>query len=96
MSSAAPIFLATAEAHACAESAAWAQFSAARDSSEFHASWLGILCAQLQHVDGAMLVLASAEGDGYGAAAVWPDATRDMRYLAPVAERTLKERRGLV
>ena len=96
VSSAAPIFLATAEAHARAESAAWAQFSAARDSSEFHASWLGILCAQIRRVDGAMLVLRSADGDGYGAAAVWPDAARDMRYLAPVAERTLKERRGLV
>lgn len=96
MSSAAPIFLVTAEAHARAESAAWAQFSAARDPGEFHASWLGILCAQIHHVAGAMLVLSSAEGDGYGAAAVWPDATRDMRYLGPVAERALKERRGLV
>ena len=33
---------------------------------------------------------------GYGAAAVWPDARRDMQYLGPVAQRTLKERRGLV
>ena len=96
MSSGAPIFSASAQAHAHAESAVWARFSAAREPSEFYASWLGILCVQIQHVDGGLLLLAGQDGAAYGAAAVWPDAERDMRYLAPVAERALKERRGLV
>jgi multidrug resistance efflux pump len=96
VSAEAAIFATAAQAHARAESAAWAQFSAAREPSEFHASWLGILCTQIQRVDGALLVLGGQAGAGYTAAAVWPQATRDMRHLAPVAERTLKERRGLV
>ena len=96
MSSGAPIFSAAAQEHARAESAVWARFSAAREPSDFYASWLGILCVQIQRVDGALLLLAGQDGAAYGAAAVWPDAERDMRYLAPVAERALKERRGLV
>src|SRR5207237_6354814 len=32
----------------------------------------------------------------YTPAAIWPDASRDLRYLGPAAERALKERRGIV
>lgn len=96
MSSAAPIYSLMNEARARAESAAWAQFSSPRDRAEFCASWLTILCAQLEQVFGAVVLLNAEEGSGYTPAAVWPDASRNMQYLAPVAERTLKERRGVV
>jgi hypothetical protein len=95
MSTAAPIYSLMNDARARAESAAWAQFSSPRDRSEFCASWLAILCAQLEDVFGAV-VLLSAEGGGFAPAAVWPDASRNMQYLGPVAERTLRERRGVV
>jgi hypothetical protein len=95
MVSTAPIYSLANEARARAESAAWDQFSSPKDSAEFFASWLAILCAQIDRVNGALLVLGD-QGGGYGAAAVWPDASRNMHYLGSAAERTLKERRGIV
>lgn len=96
MVSTAPIYSLASEANARAESAAWAQFSSPKDHAEFCASWLAILCAQIERVHGALLVLGPDQEGGYGAAAVWPDASRNMQYLGPAAERALKERRGMV
>jgi multidrug resistance efflux pump len=92
----APIFSFVTDDRSRAEAAAWAQFSAPKDQAEFCASWLAILCTQIERVSGALLVLGPDAEGGYGAAAVWPDARRDMQYLGPMAQRTLKERRGLV
>lgn len=91
----APIY-ALAEDPARAESVAWARFSAAKNRAEFCESWLAILCAQIGGVNCALLLLGP-DGDGaFTPAAVWPDPSRNMQYLAAAAERTLKERRGVV
>jgi RND family efflux transporter MFP subunit len=90
----APIYSLATDARA--EAAAWARFSSARDASEFCASWLAILCTQIGRANGALLLLGP-EGDGaFRAAAVWPDPARNMQYLAPAAEKSLQERRGIV
>jgi RND family efflux transporter MFP subunit len=47
-------------------------------------------------VSGALLLLGSEDEGTYAAAAVWPDATRNLQALGPAAERALKERRGIV
>ena len=52
----APIYSLTEDATR-AESAAWARFSAAKDSAEFCTSWLAILCMQIERVGGALLLL---------------------------------------
>jgi RND family efflux transporter MFP subunit len=97
MASAAPIYSFSTEEHArAAESAAWARFSAASDAGEFCAGWLGILCAQIEQVNGALLLLGPEADGAYRAAAVWPDPSRDMGYLTPAAERALSERRAVV
>lgn len=96
MVSTAPVYSLANEARARAESAAWAQFSSPRDHAEFCASWLAIVCTQIERVNGALLVLGPDQRGGYGAAAVWPDASRNMQYLGSAAERTLQERRGIV
>ncbi len=96
MVSTAPVYSLANEARARAESAAWAQFSSPRDHAEFCASWLAIVCTQIERVNGALLVLGPDEKGGYAAAAVWPDASRNMQYLGSAAERTLHERRGIV
>jgi RND family efflux transporter MFP subunit len=96
MSSSAPIFSVNDDARARAESAAWAQFAAAKDSADYCTGWLAILCSQIERVKGALVVLGPDSQGSYAAAAVWPDASQDMTHLGPVAERTLKERRGLV
>jgi len=91
----APIYSLTEDATR-AESAAWARFSAAKDSSEFCASWLAILCMQIERVGGALLLLGPDPKGSYVPAAVWPHAGRDLQYLTPAAERTLNEKRGIV
>ena len=96
MVSNAPIYSQANEERAQAESADWARFSSPRDTSEFCASWLAILCSQIDRVSGALLVLGPDQDGGYSAAAVWPDASRNMKYLSSAAEKALKERRGIV
>jgi len=79
-----------------AESIAWARFSAARERGEFHSSWLAVLCAQIDRVHAALLILGPDHDGAFTPAAVWPDATRDLQYLTPAAERVLTDRKGVV
>jgi hypothetical protein len=67
-----------------------------RDAGEFYRSWLAILCTQIDHVSGALLLLGTEHENSFAAVAVWPDATRNMQFLAQAAEQALKERRGVV
>ncbi|MGH8689044.1 MAG: efflux RND transporter periplasmic adaptor subunit [Burkholderiales bacterium] len=96
MAGTAPIYSLTSDDHVRAEAAAWAKFSSARNASEFCASWLAIVCGQIDRVGGALLLLGPDPQGAYTAAAVWPDPERDMKYLSPAAERALKDRRGIV
>lgn len=96
MASAASVYSLVQEDRTRAESAAWAQFASPGSANEFNTSWLGILCAQVEHVRGALLLLRADGDGGFVAAAVWPDASRSMHYLAPTAEKTLRERVGVV
>jgi biotin carboxyl carrier protein len=96
MSAAAPIYSLVDEARSRAESAAWAQFSSPRDRAEFCASWLAILCTQVERVSSALLLVAPRADEGFVPAAMWPDASRNLQYLGPTAQRALTERRGIV
>ena len=91
----APIYSLTADGTR-AEAAAWASFSAAKDTSEFCQSWLAIVCLQIERVGGALLLLGPDASGAYVPAAVWPHIGRDLQYLSPAAERALSERRGIV
>src|SRR2546426_7359070 len=82
MAGPAPIYSLATDDHARAEATAWARFSSARDAAEFCASWLAILCAQVGRVNGALLLLGPERDGAFRAAASWPDATRNMQYLA--------------
>ncbi|SFI60239.1 HlyD family efflux transporter periplasmic adaptor subunit [Bradyrhizobium sp. cf659] len=95
MVDAAPFYSAVEDAIR-AESAAWARFSAAKDSAEFCASWLTILCLQIERVGGGLLLLGPNAEGAYTPAALWPHAGRDLQHLSPAAERALSERRGVV
>ena len=79
-----------------AESAAWSAFVAASSADQFFASWLAILCAQVEQVLGALLLTRSEHETTYVPAAIWPDPAHDMTYLAPTAQRALAERTGIV
>jgi len=90
--------LADAQAHAgaAAPAALWDTFAAATSLDQFYLAWLGILCEQIDHVRGALLLVASEQENTYVPGAVWPDPGRDMAYLAPTAQRALAERQGVV
>jgi len=100
VSSAAPIHApaegAQSQAQAQDDAAAWSSFSAPASTVEFCASWLAILCAQIDRVSGALIVLGPDAGGGFNAVAVWPDVSRNMQYLGSAAEKVLTQRRGLV
>jgi len=68
----------------------------AKDGTEFCASWLAILCMQIERVGAGLLLLGPDKDGSYVPAAVWPHAGRDMQYLSPAAERALTERSGIV
>ncbi|MFG6433442.1 HlyD family efflux transporter periplasmic adaptor subunit [Roseateles sp. LYH14W] len=72
----------------------WARFAAARDEAEFDKTWLALLCAQIAHVESALLVRGSAGQGGFAAAASWPGDTPGATPLMPVAERALASGRG--
>jgi multidrug resistance efflux pump len=96
MASTASIFAVATEENARAETFAWARFSAARDHPEFYIGWLSILCLQIERVTGGLLLLGPDSEGAYTPAAIWPDASRDLRHLSAAAERALSERRGIV
>jgi hypothetical protein len=96
MAGTASIYSLATEDLARAESAAWATFSSARNSTEFSASWLAILCTQIDRVSGGLLLLGPDQSGAFAPAAVWPDPSRDLKYLAHAAEKALRERRGIV
>lgn len=87
MASTASIFAVATEEAARAEASAWARFSAARDRQEFCVSWLTVLCMQIERVNGGLLLLGPDEEGAYTPAAIWPDASRDLRHLSTAAER---------
>ena len=74
----------------------WASFAAPHSSQQFYASWLAILCAQVESANAAMLLLGPDSQGGYTPAAVWPDARNDVTYLGAIAQRALAERRGVL
>lgn len=96
MDAATSIYSTEADELAREEAFNWSRFSSAKDSGEFCASWLAILCLQLERVKAAFLVLGPDEKGAYTPAAVWPSQAKNLQYLAPVAEQVLKERRGIV
>ncbi len=74
----------------------WGRFSTARGNRAFCEAWLAVLCAQLPHVQAAILLLGPDADGSFSPAASWPDAGKDMQHLVATAQRTLMERRGVV
>jgi multidrug resistance efflux pump len=84
----------TSAPHAGADSQAWAAFASASSRDGFCRAWLGLQCSMVADVAAGLLLLK--QDDAYVPAAVWPDARRDLRYLAGAAEQALAQRRGML
>ena len=90
----APVYSIADEQALRAHAAAWSRFTAPGDSGEFFAAWLALLCSQVDRVRAALLLVDEREQGSFTVAAAWPDPQRDLQYLGPAAEKTLRERRG--
>jgi RND family efflux transporter MFP subunit len=94
--SGASIYSLAESAHGRTESAQWARFAAPATPADFCASWLALLCAQVDHAQGGLVLLGPGADGSYSPVASWPDATHDLVHLGPAAQAALQERRGVV
>ena len=74
----------------------WHQFVEATTPRAFCQSWLPLQCRMLKGVRCAMVLLGEPGTGPFTPVAVWPDAKLSMHHLTGAAERSLKERRGLL
>lgn len=74
----------------------WRAFVTPRSDEEFCSAWLALLCRQLEDITAGVVLFRSAEANTFIPVAVWPAVTRDLSFLAKVAERALTEARGVV
>ena len=74
----------------------WKQFAEASNPKAFCQSWLSLLCHMLKAGRCAMVLLGASERGPFTPAAIWPNAEVSVKHLAEAAERSLRERRGLL
>lgn len=74
----------------------WRRFAEATTSKAFCEGWLSLQCAILPGIRCALLLLGAADTGPFTPAAIYPDTSFNVTHLAGVAERSLKERRGLL
>ena len=73
----------------------WTTLAGAHGSREFCSAWLGLLGRSTPGATLAMVLMRQPDG-AFAPAAIWPDPSRDVSALVPIAERCLKESRGIV
>jgi hypothetical protein len=75
---------------------AWGQFGAAATPEEFCESWLALQCHAVGEVNDAAVVLQKPGSETFAPLAFWPAGRSDRSRLAEIAERGLREGRGIV
>ena len=75
---------------------AWDSFVMAKTGDEFFAAWLGLICADVQGVQVAAVLVEGVEDRTFVPVAAWPASAPEMSRLAGVIERALADRRGIV
>src|SRR4030042_6820091 len=78
------------------DSGFWQQFATADTPKAFCQSWLPLQCSMLNGIRCAMVLFGPPDRGPFTPMAVWPDAEIDLTPLTGIAERSLKERRGLL
>ncbi len=75
---------------------AWRRFGAADDPEAFCQTWLELQCRIIGGVTDAVVILQKPAGDAFAPLGFWPDQRRDRSHLIEIAERGLREGRGLL
>jgi len=83
------------EATAANDVGLWSDFSTAANAKGFCRAWLAVQCSMVKGAIAGLLLVDDGEGH-FSTAAVWPDPTRDLTYLASAAQETLKQRTGFI
>lgn len=78
------------------EAVLWQQFVSAATPRAFCQNWISLQCGMIEGIRCAMLLLGPADRGPFTPMSVWPDSATDVTRLAGIAERALKERRGLL
>ncbi len=86
----------TAAPAAADADALWSRFTTASSAKDYVDAWLGLLCQDIDHVGGAIVLLGNPDAGPYTPAGLWPDANHDLAYLADVADKALRERKAMV
>ena len=74
----------------------WSRFGAAATPEEFCQSWLALQCHAIGEVNDAVVVLQKPGSETFAPLAFWPQDSRDHSHLTEIAERGLREGRGIV
>lgn len=74
----------------------WQRFAEASNPKIFCETWLALQCRMLPGIRSALFLLGTPDTGPFTPAAIFPHATFNVTHLTSAAERSLKERRGLV
>jgi RND family efflux transporter MFP subunit len=69
----------------------WSAFAGAASGEEFCSSWLALQCSLLPDVRAGLLLMRDDAVRSYVPAAIWPDRTHDVNYLAKAAQRVVEK-----
>ncbi len=79
-----------------AEQDLWRQFAEATTLKAFCQSWLSLQCHMLKGIRSGLVLLGTPDQGPFTPAAVWPSPNFSVKHLTGAAERSLRERRGLL
>jgi RND family efflux transporter MFP subunit len=74
----------------------WRQFAEATTLKTFCQSWLSLQCHMFKGIRSALVLLGTPDHGPFTPAAVWPSPNFSVKHLTGAAERSLRERRGLL
>ena len=74
----------------------WRRFMEASNSRSFCEGWLSLQCLRIQGVKCALVLMGPADRGPFTPAAVWPGSDYDVNHLVPIAEQSIRERRGVI
>lgn len=74
----------------------WRRFAEATDLKTFCQSWLSLQCSMFKGVRSALVLLGPPDRGPFTPIAIWPAPNFNVTHLTTSAERSLKERRGIL
>lgn len=74
----------------------WKRFTEASSTPAFCSGWLSLQARMLEDIQSGLVLLGNPDSGPFTPVAVWPDPSVSVEHLTPIAEKSLRERRGMV